>query len=552
MIAVFASYSNLSHSVMKRCKRTPAPGAHGPIRPGWPAFRFLFCLIFGVGLFLLNARAQAAARSLADLDAETQNFTQIYERTAVEVGKLAKAEDIPAEAKRLSEYVKNFLGLHEPGTDKVQPKGLFAKIYDQDKAYNAKLAQLQQSAKQPGLDTTLKKMFEDGMAQVRDRQAKLGALRTKALAQRQWMVSFKKFCDQVEPVYEQLKDIDESMARKKIGESVEEKLRGLALERPASQGQTNIPEPSGNAGVTAAPPTTRNEAASRGIGRNDPLIWKVVTTGFGIPDFALGFFNDQFVGGWGDGSRDGRIATLPDGITWTTRHTAPRVGMYSTAYGNGKYVVGSNWGKVFYSRDGVEWSQSGYSDQSPFYVTFFAGKFIATAGEGRTQYTSADGIKWEPDLVGGDRGGSFASNGTALVAAGFNSIRWSSDGTNWVDASAPPTGAAWLSVGYGAGKFVAVSSNGRIYTSPDGDQWVPQSSPVSGVLGHVCYGGGKFVASGAHGIILESVDGVSWSQDESGTTQDLGCVAWGNGVFVIASGSGDLVVSNSSTPSDNR
>ena len=216
---------------------------------------------------------------------------------------------------------------------------------------------------------------------------------------------------------------------------------------------------------------------------SSPLAWQSINTAYAKPNYAMGYHNGQFIGGWGDSKTPGTIATSPDGSTWTSRLTVAGAGIYSTAYGNGTYVVGSNWGKVFHSSNGITWIQSSYGDASPLSVTFFNGKFIGIAGDGTTQYTSTDGVTWMGGAIGGHRYGSFASNGTVLVAAGWNEIQLSSDGTTWHYAANPPVGAGWMGITYGAGKFVVVSSAGGIYTSIDGEQWSAHSLAASTAAG---------------------------------------------------------------------
>ena len=129
-------------------------------------------------------------------------------------------------------------------------------------------------------------------------------------------------------------------------------------------------------------------------------------------------------------------------------------------------------------------------------------------------------------------------------------MQLSGDGITWNQASSPPADGGWLSTAYGAGTFVAVSSNGGIFSSTDGDNWVGQSSPVSTALSGITYGAGKFVASGAGGVVLESTDGVTWTQGVSGTAANLGKVTYGNGDFVISSpATGSELISNGNASS---
>jgi hypothetical protein len=70
----------------------------------------------------------------------------------------------------------------------------------------------------------------------------------------------------------------------------------------------------------------------------------------------------------------------------------------------------------------------------------------------------------------------------------------------------------WRGVAYGAGKFAAVSYNGKIAYSADGVSW--STVTLSGAWTDITYAAGKFVAVGEDKTAY-STDGVSW------TTGDL-------------------------------
>ena len=80
------------------------------------------------------------------------------------------------------------------------------------------------------------------------------------------------------------------------------------------------------------------------------------------------------------------------------------------------------------------------------------------------------------------------------VARSINKAAYSEDGINWTQ-STMPISADWYSATYGNGKFVAVArnSNKAVY-SEDGINWTQSTMPISATWRSVTYGNGKFVA----------------------------------------------------------
>jgi hypothetical protein len=75
----------------------------------------------------------------------------------------------------------------------------------------------------------------------------------------------------------------------------------------------------------------------------------------------------------------------------------------------------------------------------------------------------------------------------------------SPDGINWTARTAPMNNS-WMSVCYGNGTFVAVSSTGgndRVMMSPDGINWILKTSATNNNWVSVCYGNGMFAAVAA-------------------------------------------------------
>jgi hypothetical protein len=104
--------------------------------------------------------------------------------------------------------------------------------------------------------------------------------------------------------------------------------------------------------------------------------------------------------------------------------------------------------------------------------------------------------------------------------------------------------SAHTGVTFGNGLFAVVGINGQILTSPDCNNWLPQSSGTDANLTSVTYANGLFVALGENGLILISSDGFSWTQRSSGTHGTLSGVAFGNGVFAAVGEEGEILSSS--------
>ena len=95
------------------------------------------------------------------------------------------------------------------------------------------------------------------------------------------------------------------------------------------------------------------------------------------------------------------------------------------------------------------------------------------------------------------------------------------------------------------GQFVAVGSNGSIYTSPDGVNWTQRSSGSTASLNDVAFGKSTLTVVGDAGAILTSRNkGVSWVRNNSRVSANLGGVSFGSGVFVATGPSGAVLKSN--------
>lgn len=147
--------------------------------------------------------------------------------------------------------------------------------------------------------------------------------------------------------------------------------------------------------------------------------------------------------------------------------------------------------------------------------------FVAVGGSG-TVKTSPTGAVWTNQTTPvGDNLLDITFGAGLLVAIGGGDVITSPDAVNWTARTAADPSAIWVSVVYGAGKFVAVgvgSGGGqRIMTSPDGITWTLQTGAgAADNLPRVAFGAGLFVISGyfdlgSGGLFQTSPDGITWT-----------------------------------------
>ena len=111
----------------------------------------------------------------------------------------------------------------------------------------------------------------------------------------------------------------------------------------------------------------------------------------------------------------------------------------------------------------------------------------------------------------------------AVAAAGTNRVRRSTELVAWSEVSVPAR--IWVSVAYSPdlGIFAAVSFDGYVMTSPDGNSWTELTPTITGIQwSEIIWGNGMFlaVASGPDLInnaakVMRSTDGLTWTVSDS-------------------------------------
>lgn len=269
----------------------------------------------------------------------------------------------------------------------------------------------------------------------------------------------------------------------------------------------------GAAGVSNASATPAGSkypialSSDAGLTWSNPTIASFAPSTTGLPIRGLAWSGSLFMAVGGTVGGQSRVATSPDGTTWTDRNsTAPFfIGVSKqlrcVAYGSGKWVVGGTGIKdiAYSSDDGVSWTN----------VTLFGSN------------TTVNRIVW---------------NGSLFVLCWAGGVKTSPDGVTWTDRGSPLStevdGAAWSPT---LGLWVIVGSSifgTSIATSPDGITWTTRGDPISDNFADVVWqpDQAQFVATGSAGVIATSPDGTTWTNRGSAIgstgTRDLNSVAY--------------------------
>ena len=262
----------------------------------------------------------------------------------------------------------------------------------------------------------------------------------------------------------------------------------------------------------------------------------------------LEYLNGSFVGIGGN-----QLAFSADGVTWTNLVTVTNTesaSLVSVAFGNGRYLAGTDLGTVWSSVDGISWTNAAPElapDGGNVPVAFGNGVFVGVSGCRGRVLTSPTTSGWlVQELSTNDypclNFTDITFGNGRFVAVSRDLVAMSTDGTNWTSA---PKNQYVSALTAGNGIFVGVTS-GTTMVSTNGLDWMLQNSPEVRYLTDVAFGGGLFVAVGYFNSykpsqrfespIWVSSDGLNWSKRSSRTARTLLTVAFGNGTFLTGGG----------------
>lgn len=248
------------------------------------------------------------------------------------------------------------------------------------------------------------------------------------------------------------------------------------------------------------------------------------------------------------------FATSPNGYnSWTNNvslfyNTGFNIGearIEQSAYGLGKYIVCRRQGQgtsavAYYTTDFINFiaipsfaTAFGTSSGSIVGMWFAGSYFYAAGGVSPYKFVySPDGINWVASTTGPSSvwSGSGSSvlhivwNGSIYLAWGSSS-NWSAtstDGLTWTNQ--PSSLSLGVAVGYltwAGNQFVALDTNGRIGTSPDGVTWTYNASLYNILLGtsrrvyNITWCDSFCIVMGDYGWSYKTYDFVNWTQNNS-------------------------------------
>jgi hypothetical protein len=210
------------------------------------------------------------------------------------------------------------------------------------------------------------------------------------------------------------------------------------------------------------------------------------------------------------------IRSTNGGITWSNGGNLPSSTTWvSVAYGNGRWVAVATGGTATaYSTDGGQtWASGAALPVSTTWtgVAYGGGKFVAVASGGTQAASSTDGgLTWgSRTLPSSTNWSSVAFGNNRFVAVSSSSgtaAAYSLNGVDWTASTI--TSAAYLSIAYGQGTFLAVGASTTAASSPDGIVWTSRTISTSDSSG-VAFGNvnrtGKFITISNTGATNASV-----------------------------------------------
>lgn len=238
------------------------------------------------------------------------------------------------------------------------------------------------------------------------------------------------------------------------------------------------------------------------------------------------------------------ISTSPDGITWTGQ-TSPGI-FFALTYGNGLFLVCGFSGMVRTSTDAINWtSQSSGTGTGLGFASYFNGIFFI-GGQGVLRTSTDNGVTWTARTYVGDVNYNMTygnglylltSRGGNAAAGPVGALNTSTDGFTWTNRSAT-SGISLIhpfGVLYQNGMYYIAGSYGVVKTSTNGINW-PSYVEMT-------YGNGLYVYGGYDGLLGTSTDANNWISQTSNTTTQISALTYGNGIYMFATVGGGISTS---------
>lgn len=264
-----------------------------------------------------------------------------------------------------------------------------------------------------------------------------------------------------------------------------------------------------------------------GMKSTDGINWQPIST---ADEYwtSIAFGNDVFVAT----TEYGDVSISENGETWSSpTYIGDDSEWTDIAFGQGLFVTVADYADdnyIMISRDGIVWEEpttSFMSDYSWKCITYGNGTFVVL-GSGGDLITSTDGMNWafaENSNISNPVGLSYGDGLFVAIANDDpNEIWYSSDGETWTKSSYNPTNSL-SSIAYGYGEFVITASHSEdgnsLYRSANGSDWTAIDNDSDGYSA-IGFGGGKFVALTSVEEVWISYEGTNAKLSLSGQATD--------------------------------
>lgn len=215
----------------------------------------------------------------------------------------------------------------------------------------------------------------------------------------------------------------------------------------------------------------------------DTITWAPCANSSTLPLLSVAYGNGLWVAVGGTGG-SAVILTSSDGMSWTLRAAPAAADLKGVAYGGGRWcAVGINSGAsvVFASDDGVAWGIATVTGTSQLNAVIHHSDFgwVAVGNQG-TVRRSADGLTWSSGTYGATGNiSSLAYDGTRIVAVAGGAFRSSTDGGATWAGGALVSGESFNGLAYASDLWVAVGTQGAIFTSTDRLTWTERPTALN-------------------------------------------------------------------------
>lgn len=208
-------------------------------------------------------------------------------------------------------------------------------------------------------------------------------------------------------------------------------------------------------------------------------------------------------------------------------------------------LVAPAYRQMYATEDGENWTSTAYGSALND-VCYFKGNYIVARTGGAYIGTSLDNLTYSAFYS--STANTCCTDGNIVVVAGNRGgIYYSTDGTNFIQATSPVTNDISASI-YNNGLFILVGRSGTILTSEDGLNWVKRTINITTGLNDIFYDGKKYIVVGNSKVILTSNDGITWTNITTNLpSTDIQTIYYQDNYYIITASSNTLYYSKDLT-----